>query len=53
LDPTCAATTSLQSKLEAAYKSELHDAFGIEFNTLLCLNNMPIKRYADWLIVSG
>lgn len=22
----------------------------MEFNSLLCLNNMPIKRFADWLI---
>jgi hypothetical protein len=24
--------------------------YDIEFNSLLCLNNMPIKRYADWLM---
>jgi hypothetical protein len=28
----------------------LLQAYGVEFNSLLCLNNMPIKRYADWLI---
>lgn len=25
-------------------------AYNIEFNSLLCLNNMPIKRFADWLL---
>lgn len=25
----------------------------MEFNSLLCLNNMPIKRYADWLLRAG
>lgn len=25
------------------------DAFGIVFNSLFCLNNMPIKRYVDYL----
>jgi hypothetical protein len=24
--------------------------YGVDFNSLLCLNNMPIKRYADWLM---
>lgn len=28
---------------------ELREAFGIEFSGLLCLNNMPIKRYVDFL----
>jgi hypothetical protein len=28
-------------------------AYGIQFNSLLCLNNMPIKRFADWLMRNG
>lgn len=28
-------------------------AHGIVFNSLLCLNNMPIKRFADWLLRQG
>jgi len=39
--------------LEDAYKQELKDAYGITFNSLLCLNNMPIKRWADELIRRG
>ncbi|KAG2448117.1 hypothetical protein HYH02_006702 [Chlamydomonas schloesseri] len=42
-----------QSKLEAAYKSELGGAYGIVFNRLLALNNMPIKRFADFLTRKG
>ncbi|KAL4443396.1 hypothetical protein ABPG75_011133 [Micractinium tetrahymenae] len=42
-----------QSKLEPAYKQELADSFGIAFNLLLCLNNMPIKRWADHLVKEG
>ncbi|GIL44041.1 hypothetical protein Vafri_1610 [Volvox africanus] len=42
-----------QAKLEAAYKSELKSAYGIVFNRLLALNNMPIKRFADWLVQRG
>lgn len=29
---------------------ELREAYGIEFNSLLCLNNMPLKRWADHLV---
>ena len=36
-----------------AYKQELKEAYGIVFNSLFGLNNMPIKRYADYLIRRG
>lgn len=36
--------------LQPAYKQELQEAYGIQFNSLICLNNMPIKRYADYLL---
>lgn len=38
-----------QAKLEADYKRELHERFGIEFHQLLTITNMPIKRFADQL----
>mmetsp|Transcript_8401 Transcript_8401/g.25387 ORF Transcript_8401/g.25387 Transcript_8401/m.25387 type:complete len:216 (-) Transcript_8401:320-967(-) len=38
-----------QANLEVAYKAELRDCYSIEFNRLFCLNNMPIKRFADFL----
>ena len=42
-----------QSKLEPAYKQELGEAYGVTFNNLLCLNNMPVKRFADQLHSEG
>jgi radical SAM/Cys-rich protein len=32
-----------QNKLEIQYKKELDEKFGIQFNKLFCLTNMPIK----------
>ena len=40
---------AMQSKLEPLYKQELREAFDVSFNSLLCLNNMPIKRYWEYL----
>lgn len=42
-----------QQVLENDYKRELRRAFGIEFNNLICIANMPIKRFADDLIRDG
>lgn len=39
-----------QAELEPAFRRELADAHGISFTSLLALNNMPIKRFADYLI---
>lgn len=38
-----------QEKLEQDYKRILSEQFGIEFNHLYCLTNMPITRYATHL----
>ena len=38
-----------QSALEAAYRRQLEGDFGITFNRLFTLTNMPIKRFADQL----
>ena len=42
-----------QQALEADYKRELHEHFGIEFNSLYALTNMPIKRFGSTLISRG
>ena len=39
-----------QSKLQADYKRELLTHFGIVFNELFALTNMPIKRFGSMLI---
>ena len=38
-----------QGKLEVAYKQRLDEDFGIQFNNLFTITNMPIKRFADFL----
>lgn len=42
-----------QKKLEKDYTEELKDLFGIEFNKLLTITNMPIKRFLHDLEKSG
>ncbi len=42
-----------QEKLAARYREELGSRFGIRFNRLLTLTNMPIKRFADMLARTG
>ncbi|OXS14425.1 radical SAM protein [Zobellella denitrificans] len=39
-----------QAALEADYKRELGEHFGIRFNRLFALANMPIKRFGDYLL---
>jgi radical SAM/Cys-rich protein len=42
-----------QAKLEADYKRILGDKFGIEFNRLFTLANMPIQRFGSTLVTKG
>ncbi len=42
-----------QAVLEADYKRELRDRFGLEFNALFTITNMPINRFRLHLIKSG
>jgi radical SAM/Cys-rich protein len=42
-----------QNALEAAYKRELSEHFGIVFNALFTLANMPIQRFGSMLISTG
>ncbi|EIE21430.1 Fe-S oxidoreductase [Coccomyxa subellipsoidea C-169] len=52
-NPNGAFLAPPQQQLQEAYKAELAEAYGISFNGLLCLNNMPIKRYVDYLQRKG
>ena len=38
-----------EHQLEVQYKEQLRTNFGIEFNLLFTITNMPIKRFADFL----
>ncbi len=38
-----------QTELQADYKREMKEHFGIVFNSLFCIANMPIARFASYL----
>lgn len=42
-----------QEKLEQDYHRLLGDNFGIVFNRLYALANMPIQRFGSWLVSKG
>ena len=48
-NPTGAFLPPEQSAIEADFKRELKARFGITFNNLYTITNMPIARYLDWL----
>jgi radical SAM/Cys-rich protein len=52
-NPVRAALPPDQAELEADYKEEMSRHFGIVFNHLYCLANMPIARFASWLKAQG
>jgi radical SAM/Cys-rich protein len=52
-NPLGASLPPPQEKLEADYKRQLRENFGIEFNRLFTITNMPIKRFADMLLREG
>jgi len=43
----------LQSILEQDYKKHLQDNYGIQFNQLLTITNMPIQRFGSTLVSRG
>jgi radical SAM/Cys-rich protein len=42
-----------QEVLEREYKGELSSKYGISFNNLFTITNMPISRYLNYLLQSG
>ena len=52
-NPQGAKLPPSQLDLEIAYKRELHLRFGIVFNQLFTITNMPIKRFGSTLISQG
>jgi len=52
-NPQGAKLPPSQTELEAAYKRELHLRFGIVFNQLFTITNMPIQRFGSTLISRG
>lgn len=52
-NPAGAFLPPLQQSLEKEYKEVLMKEYGIAFNHLFTITNMPINRYLDYLLVSG
>jgi len=52
-NPQGASLPPAQAELEAAYKRELHLRYGIVFNQLFTITNMPIQRFGSTLISRG
>ena len=52
-NPSGGSLPPAQGSLEADYKKKLMEDFGIQFNSLLTITNMPIKRFADFLLKEG
>lgn len=52
-NPVGAFLSGNQAQLETEWKAGLEKNFGIHFDRLITLNNMPISRYLEWLENSG
>ncbi len=52
-NPVGAYLPASQPALEADFKRNLHRKFGIQFNLLYCITNMPISRFLEFLLQSG
>jgi radical SAM/Cys-rich protein len=52
-NPQGASLPPKQAALQADYQRELFDHFGIHFNQLLAITNMPIQRFGSMLISKG
>ena len=52
-NPTGPYLPPAQVQLEADYKRELDQRFGIVFNKLFTITNMPIKRFGSTLVSKG
>ncbi|MEG9327881.1 arsenosugar biosynthesis radical SAM (seleno)protein ArsS [Salinimicrobium catena] len=51
-NPAGAFLPSNQEALEKDFKKALFEDFGIEFNQLFSINNLPISRFLEYLIAS-
>lgn len=52
-NPVGASLPPSQKELEADYKRVLSEQYGITFNDLYCITNMPISRFLDDLLNKG
>ncbi len=52
-NPAGAFLSGDQRLMEGEWKRELDRRFGLRFDRLFALNNMPISRFLEWLLESG
>jgi radical SAM/Cys-rich protein len=52
-NPSGAFLPGSQVSLEADFKKKLSQGYGISFNNLLAITNLPVSRFLDYLIQSG
>ncbi len=52
-NPAGAFLAPSQINVEQEWKEALREDFGIDFDRLFALNNMPISRFLEWLVESG
>ncbi|MEM0993855.1 MAG: arsenosugar biosynthesis radical SAM (seleno)protein ArsS [Bacteroidota bacterium] len=52
-NPSGAFLPSSQAGLEREFKSQMKRRYGIEFNRLFAITNMPISRFLEYLLESG
>lgn len=52
-NPVGAFLAGNQKRAEQEWKTALMQHYGIQFDRLLALNNMPISRFLEWLATSG
>ncbi len=52
-NPTGPSLPPAQQQLEQAYRRILAERYGIEFNRLLTLTNLPIQRFGSMLLSAG
>jgi radical SAM/Cys-rich protein len=52
-NPVGAFLPAPQASLERDWKRELERRYGVHFNRLFTITNMPISRYLEWLEQSG
>ncbi len=52
-NPTGAFLPGDQQSLEAEFKRQLERRYGIRFNHLYCLTNLPVSRFLEYLLETG
>lgn len=52
-NPSGAFLPPAQASLERDFKNKLRAEFGVEFNSLFAITNMPISRFLDYLVNTG